>query len=227
MDVLNALRKDILLSFSAHHVATIQSFNADKQTASASINYRKTYFEKNAQTGVYGPVLVDYPLLVDCPVICLGGGPGALTFPIQAGDECLVLFNDRDMDNWLKGGAGTASATSRLHSFADGIVLVGVRSLGKVLTGYDMVRAVLANGTTLIGVGPSLIKIANQTTTLNTLLQTLLTQLQTLVTATAAITVTGVAAGSAASGPPANAAAIVAIGAQLATTATQIGGLLE
>ncbi len=228
-DLLDLLKKDILLSLNAHHLGTIQSFDATRQTANVSINYKKTFYKHNAATGLYDAVLFDYPLALDCPVIVLGGGGGALTFPISAGDECLVLFNDRDLDNWFQGGAGAAVATPRLHSFADGIALVGLRSLTNVLTGYDATRAVLRNGeggSTMVGVGPTLIKIANQQFTLNLLLQELLTELQSLVTQIAAITVTSTTPGNPTS-PPINAPAIVAVGVQIATTATKIGELLE
>jgi len=210
-DLLDLVKKDIMISLNCHHVGTIQSFDATKQTATATINYKKTYFER-LPSGLYHAVLVDYPVLIDCPVVVLGGGPVALTFPIAQGDECLVMFNDRDIDNWFQSGQVGPVATSRLHSFSDAILLVGVRSAGKAIAAYDTTRGVLRNGETVVGVGESLVKIANATTTLNTLLQDLLTEIQ-------AITVT-CAAPASPSGPPLNAAAIAAI-------AAQIGDLLE
>ncbi len=135
-DLLNLHQKNILLNFCSHHVATVQSFDAETQTATATINYTKTFLRPNAQ-GVYGPVQVDYPVLTDAPVMFLGGGDGALTFPVAQGDECLVLFNDRDLDNWFQGSSGAAVATSRLHSFSDAIILVGLRSLPNVLTSFS------------------------------------------------------------------------------------------
>ena len=229
-DALSLLKKDVMLNLNAHHIATIQSFDSVRQVATATINYKKTYFRLNKATGIYDPVLVDFPLLIDCPVISLGGGTAALTFPIQQGDECLVLFNDRDLDNWFQGSNSSGVATQRLHSFSDGIILVGLRSLAHVLPAYDMLRVVLRNGvggTTMVGVGAVLIKIANNTTTLNTLLQNLVINIQNLVAQTAAITVTGITTGGAVSGPPFNAVAIAAVAAQLTTTAGQIAGLLE
>lgn len=226
-DLLDLFKKQILLILSCHHIGTIQSFNPANQTATATINYKKTFFQLDQTTKTVVPVLQDYPVLIDCPVIVLGGGTSALTFPIEQGDECLVLFNDRDIDNWFQGGSGAAVSTQRLHSFSDAIILVGLRSLGNVLSGYDSTRAVLRNGDALVGVGEVLIKIANNTTTLNTLLQDLITNIQNLVTATAAITVTGVTTGGGTSGIPANAAAISAVGTALTTLATEIGGLLE
>lgn len=144
-DLLDLFKKDIFLSMNVHHLATIQSFNASNQTASATINYKKTFFQLNSETGLYDPVLLDYPQLIDCPVICLGGSSTALTFPIVQGDECLVFFNDRDMDNWFAGNSNGAVASSRLHSFSDGIILVGVRSLSRKISSYDTSHAVLRN----------------------------------------------------------------------------------
>lgn len=225
-DLLDLLKKDILLNFNAHHVGTIDSFDADNQTVTATINYPKTYFKLDAPTGLYGPVQVTYPLLVDCPAIVLGGGTAALTFPITKGDECLVLFNDRDLDNWFSGGTGAAVATPRLHSFSDGIVLVGLRSMANTIDDYDTTRAVLRNGNAMVGVGTEHVKIANEMTTLKTLLNSLITDLNTLITQTAAITVI-CAAPASPSSIPVNAAAILAVNTSLATLTTQIAGLLE
>lgn len=225
-DLLDLHRKQILLNLSCHHIGTIESFNSDNQTAVVTLNYKKTFFQTDPQTGLYTSTLSDYPPLTDCPVICLGGGMGALTFPIQKGDECLCLFNDRDMDNWFSGGSGGANATGRLHSFTDAIILVGLRSLSHILTDYDMERVVLKNGTTSVSIGETLIKIANEATTLNTLLQSLITNVKNLVSATAAITVP-VTTAPGTSGPPVNAGTITAIGSALTTLGNQIGELLE
>lgn len=253
VDALNLLKRDVMLNLAAHHIGTVQSFNAMNQTCTVTINYPKTYFELDPKTGQYSPTLVQYPLLLDCPCIVLGGGTAALSLPIQAGDECLLLFNDRDLDTWFAGGAGAAVATPRLHSFSDGIALVGLRSSGHLLGNYDIARGVLRGGTAVVGVNTSNNKIllANvapsgndgsytYSTTLNTLLQNLSTQLEnlisavnTLVTQTALITVTpGSLAGP--SSPPLNAASITAVASTLATVntqittiATQIGGILE
>lgn len=145
-DLLDLFKKDILLSLNCHHIGTIKVFNPLNQTAIVSINYNKTYFEFDQITNTYLPKGENYPLLADCPVICLGGGLSSLTFPILPGDECLVLFNDRDLDNWFIGGTGAPNATARLHSFSDGIIIVGIRSLPHVLSNYDPLNVVLKNG---------------------------------------------------------------------------------
>lgn len=135
-DLVNLLKKQIKLDINKIHIGTIQDFNATTQQATVTVNYKKTFFKPNL-TGVYEPTLVDYPVLVDCPVVVLGGGSGAVTFPIAAGDECLILCNDRDIDNWFQGSSGAANATPRLHSTADAIALVGIRSLPNVIPLYS------------------------------------------------------------------------------------------
>lgn len=227
LDLLNMNTKGMKLDLNCHHIGTVQEFDATKQTAKVTINYKQTVQQLDPDSKIYKPVLLDYPILADCPVVFLGGGSGALTFPVAKGDECLVLFNDRDMDNWFSGSNNGQPATNRTHSFSDGLILVGIRSMGNILSDFDTARVVLRNGTTIVGVGASLIKLANNQYTLNNLLQELINEIKSLVSATAGITVLAVTPGIGISGPPANAVTIAAINTQLTTTANKIAGLLE
>jgi Phage protein Gp138 N-terminal domain len=243
-DLLDLFRQNLLIEFNSHHIGTIQSFNSSNQTAQVSINYQKTFYKLNPTTGQYDPTLVSYPILADAPVIFLGGATTSLTFPIAKGDECLVLFNDRDIDNWFAGTSTAGVATPRLHSFSDAIILVGLRSLPNVLNNYDNVRALLRAGSTnnaitALGVNPNNSKILltnkypGNAVTLNTLLQDLINEVKNLVSATAAITVSpgsfqvGGNPVTGTSGTPTNAGTINGIATQLTNTATQIGALLE
>lgn len=227
-DLLNLLKKEIFFDLNCHHLATIQSFDSVKQTVTATVNYSKTIFELNETSGVYNPIQVSYPLLVDVPIIIIGGGTVRMTFPIKKGDQCLVLFNDRNIDNWFQSGQAGPVATSRAHSFADGIALVGPNSLASTIAAYDATRALLTNGTVKLGINPSNNKLVlTNGTSLNTLLQNLCTQLQALTTALAALTVSGVTTGAGVSGVPVNAATISNVGTQIGTIATNIGSLIE
>lgn len=142
--LLDLFKKEILLNFNCHHIGTIQSFDSIKQLAQVTINYTKTFFEPNT-AGVYVPKQVNYPVIIDAPVVSFGGGGGSLTFPITKGDECLVLFNDRDIDNWFNGSSNSPVATGRLHSFSDAVIMVGVRSLANVILNYNNSAAELRN----------------------------------------------------------------------------------
>ena len=198
-------------------------------TVTATVNYTKTTFELNQVSGLYSAVQVSYPLLIDCPIIVIGGGTAHATFPITKGDECLLLFNDRDIDNWYSTGQVGPLASSRLHGFADAFALVGVKSTPNLLTGYDTVRAIFTDGVIKVGINPSNHKatITNGTYTLNGVLQNILTQLQNLANACALITVSGVTTGAGVSAVPVNAATLSAVATQLATYATQLGSFIE
>lgn len=144
-DLLTMFGKQLKLELNCHHIGTIKEFTALNQTAIVSVNYTKTFQQLNS-IGNTTLVTVNYPMIVECPVICLGGGLGSLTFPIAPGDECLLLFNDRDIDNWFAGSSSSAPNTPRLHSFSDAIALVGVRSLPNVLEDYATDAVTLTYG---------------------------------------------------------------------------------
>ena len=121
--LLNAHKAEILNELNCHQVGTIESYDYISQTASVRIAMLRTI----------GTEQVPYPVLTDCPVAFPSGGTAAITFPLTKGDPCLVVFNDRDIDNWFVSGATTASNTPRTHSLSDGVVLPGVRNASNKL----------------------------------------------------------------------------------------------
>lgn len=227
-DVLSAWKKDLLLSFNCHALGTVRGVGnlTSQQTVNATINYQKSFLvpAPNA-TGQYVEKLVPYPLMVDCPAIFLGGGPGALTFPVAVGDECLVLFNDRDINNWFAGQNTVAPLTGRLHSFSDGIILVGLRSLANALAGYDATRPSLRGnkaGTTYLSVGSSSFAMTNGTNSLNSVLSNLTSTLTALNTLLAS----SWSAGSFSLGATAYAGGTAAIVTDIGLAVTAINNLL-
>lgn len=71
---------------------------------------------------------VPLPLLPDVPIVFPAGGGYSLTFPIQPGDECLVVFADRCIDAWWQSGDVQEQADQRMHDLSDGIAIFGPRS---------------------------------------------------------------------------------------------------
>ena len=126
-DVLQGLRREIFSSLKCAVPGIIQNFNSSRQTAEIKIALQATV----------GTAVQNYPLLVDCPCVILGGGGGVLTFPIQQGDTCLVLFCDRSIDNWFSTGNVAPPDQQRAHSLADGIALVGIHSLANSVGSYS------------------------------------------------------------------------------------------
>lgn len=135
-DVINYALKGLKTSMSCMHIGTIESFDGLTQTATVSVNYTKTKLVFNTGTNT-SVEPVEFPNIEGCPVFIYGGGGGSLRMPISSGDECLILFNDRDMSNWWgTGDNNSPPATPRSHAYSDAVVLVGVNSLPNILASY-------------------------------------------------------------------------------------------
>lgn len=74
---------------------------------------------------------VNLPPSVDVPVVFPSGGGYEITFPVRAGDECLLIFAERCIDGWYSTGEPSAPSDYRRHDLSDGFALVGVRSLAR------------------------------------------------------------------------------------------------
>lgn len=176
-DVLSAHKKDFLLSTNCHAIGIVNSFDPIRQTVSARIAYQRTISRPQAN-GSYLDTPTPYPVLVDCPVVVLKGGPAALTMPIEAGDTCLILFNDRDIDHWFATGQELPPNSTRLHAFTDAFALVGISHTLNALKDYDSTRAGIQYGKTRVAVGPTKVLITNSplpTSSLGFILNTFMT----------------------------------------------------
>lgn len=130
-DIIDGAIEDLLYSFNCHRAGVIESFNPAEQTATIRM------VDKGVVQRALDEVLVEYSLLVDCPVVVNKGANGGLTIPINTGDTCLICFNDRDLDNWLVDGLIQRPNTLRAHDFSDAIAIVGIRNQINKITDYN------------------------------------------------------------------------------------------
>jgi hypothetical protein len=147
--LLELHKREVMSQTNCHQVGEIVSFDAGKQTAEVKIKMLK----------MINGELKSYPIIVDCPCVVLCGGEGRITFPIRQGDGCLVLFNDKDLDNWYASGQEMAPRTDRAHSFTDAMAIVGVHNLQNCFSDY------LTSGTEL-KYGSSTIKLEENKVTI-------------------------------------------------------------
>jgi hypothetical protein len=104
--------------------AVVQSFNAAANTITAQPAIQ--FLQRNADGST---AWKSFSPLVDVPVVWQGGGGYTMTFPIAAGDECLIVFASRCIDAWWQsGGVSNIQTELRMHDPSDGFALVGVRS---------------------------------------------------------------------------------------------------
>lgn len=125
-----ALMAEIMKNVNCARPGVIDSYDPVKQTVIVQVAQLKVTSILPDGTRI----LDSFAPLAQLPVIFPGGGGFTLTFPIAKGDECLVLFNDRDLSAWKTTGAGQAPASPRLHDLTDGFALVGIRSFPRALS---------------------------------------------------------------------------------------------
>lgn len=118
----------------------VNSFDAAKQTCSVQPAVRARV---QGRDGAYE--WVDLPLCLDCPVYFPAGGGVVLTFPVRAGDECLLVFADRCIDAWWQSGGVQNQADIRMHDLSDGFAYVGVSSVPRVVPAISAAAGQLRN----------------------------------------------------------------------------------
>ena len=131
--IAQMITDDVFQRLNKVNIGRIESFDPITQTASVSLLIKRVLSDNDDGS----TTLDNRPLLPHCLVMGNYGGKAHITLPIAIGDECLVLFNDRELDNWYTTGQPQAPDTNRKHHIADGIVFVGVRSIKNVISDYS------------------------------------------------------------------------------------------
>ena len=117
---LQAMKRDILSSLHCALPGTVVSFDAESQTAVI-----QPAVSRVIPTVAEGsPSSVSMPLLRDVPVFM------PVSFEINPGDACLVIFADCDIDAWFESGEAEVPGSNRMHSLSDGFAFVGFRTRG-------------------------------------------------------------------------------------------------
>lgn len=99
---------------------------------------------------------VNLPVLVDVPIVWPRAGGFALTFPIKANDEVLVVFASRCIDAWWQSGGVGVQAEVRMHDLSDGFAVLAPTSQPKKLSNVSSANVQLRDeaGTTYVEIAP-------------------------------------------------------------------------
>jgi len=154
----------------------IETYDAAKTTATVSVMMKSV----NEQTGA----TADYAGLIDIPVLQLTGGDAGINMPITAGDPCLVIFADRDIDNWFTTGSAQPPNTRRAHSVSDGFALVGVRPLTSAVDRPDYLAAGIYRDATQISIKNNKAAIKNASTDLKAILDLIISHINSITVTT-------------------------------------------
>ena len=115
--------------------AIVDKFDSDNLTVDAKPAIR-FYFDD---------VKTEYPLIPDIPVYFMGSEDFFITHQIQKGQECMLFFCQREIDEWIEAGGIADSTKGILHPLSSAWALFGVRSKAKKIESYDNQGMVIRN----------------------------------------------------------------------------------
>lgn len=107
-------------------IGIVQSFNPQDLTVEVLIANKKVIGLNQDGT----QVLRDYTPITAKVCYC---NPYE-TFPINQGDECILLFSDREIESWFINGDVNPEGYPRMHDLTDAVAIFGIRSLPKMIS---------------------------------------------------------------------------------------------
>lgn len=108
-NVLDRFKTNLLTQLNCAKVGKIKAFDASTQTADIEID--------------------GYPQISGVPVSFICGANFSIQVPVQAGDSCIVLFCDGDLDNWVNGDGYIPAFSQDKHGLNGAIALLGITNL--------------------------------------------------------------------------------------------------
>ena len=122
------IAQDAIMSrLNCHNIGRIIEFDTLTQTCTVEMMQIKQF---NEQTFIPAPI-------TQVPLIILGAGGGHITMPNPVGTICLLLFLDRNIDNFMETGEQYVPDTARMHDFTDAIALTTFTTLANPIQNYD------------------------------------------------------------------------------------------
>lgn len=103
------------------HVALpgrIDSYDASTQKARVQPLIRKKFIGADQA--------VSMPIINNVPVVFPRTANAIISMPISKGDNVLLLFSERSMDNWLSTGGEADPGVTRKHDISDAIAIPGL-----------------------------------------------------------------------------------------------------
>src|SRR5260221_1425628 len=120
ISLCDAVRQVFLYHQNNIHVslpAVIVDYDFTKQKATVQPLLNKAWAD-----GTNTPM----PKLENVPVIFPRSGGASLTFPVNAGDTCLLIFIERSTDLWLTVGGQVTPDDQRKFDLSDGVAIMGL-----------------------------------------------------------------------------------------------------
>lgn len=113
--LLNQLKESIKSELNCVEIGKINKFYPDDKTADVEICFKQMTNTNEIK---------NYPLLIKCPVL-----GNKITCPVEEGEYCVILFNDRCIDSWYETNNIQVPYNIEKHSISDGLVICGLNNL--------------------------------------------------------------------------------------------------
>lgn len=190
LEINQLLKTNIFSNLNCHNIGRILEFDPATQLCTVELMQIKQFGD---QTYTPAPI-------TQVPLIMLGAGNAHITMPNPVGTTCLLLFLDRNMDNFMETGEQYMPDTARMHDFTDCVALTTFKTLVNPIQNYDEQAISLlnediideVNHVTSLKIYPDSvevqttgkIKLANTVQNLATLMQSFLTACENITVAT-------------------------------------------
>lgn len=139
--LLETFGRNLSTQFNCHRVGRITAFDSNTLICKVKLLDKFTFNGTEE----------DYVEFTNMPLLIYATETAGLTLGNVVGAECLVHFNDTDIDNWLLTGEAYAPNSLRRHDFADGFVeLRPFDHVAAQKISYDSEGVSLYNGNTKI-----------------------------------------------------------------------------
>ena len=125
--------------------ARVESYDSVKQVVSVQPLTKEVSQDESGS-----PLVESLPIVNNVPVVFPGAGGYQLRFPVTVGDEVLLIFTDRSIDQWKSQGGEVDPIDLRRHNLTDAIAIPGLHNLTQnKLQAID----VISDGTVKLGSG--------------------------------------------------------------------------
>lgn len=186
-DVIEAVKNNIYSNLNCHNIGRIIDYNKEMNTCTVEILQVKQWYEQKF-----------YPTIIpNVPLVTFGTFNCRIMPSNPVDNYCILLFLDRNIDNFMETGEAQVPATERMHSISDCVALLTINPDTSETNLYDENALTLSNKDTIndieyqsyikikpnkININADKIIIENSIRNLSTLIQGLLTACENIAT---------------------------------------------
>ena len=126
-DMMLISQDAIMSRLNCHNIGKIIEYDSTTQTCTVQLMQLKQFANSYIE-----PVPI-----TNVPLIIYGAGNAFITLPDPVGSTCLLMFLDRNSDNFMQTGEMYTPETTRTHDFTDCIAITTFSTLNNPIQNYN------------------------------------------------------------------------------------------